>query len=54
MTLKTILLLKLKEITLNNTKMTEEDYELHKKDDRWFLAEEALELGICDKILTTF
>lgn len=48
------LLLKLKEITLNNTKMTEEDYELHKKDDRWFLAEEALELGICDKILTTF
>ena len=48
------LLLKLKDITLNNTKMSEEDYELHKKDDRWFLAEEALELGICDKILTEF
>lgn len=48
------ILLRLKEITLNNTKISEEDYELHKKDDRWFFADEALELGICDKILTTF
>ena len=48
------LLLKLKDITLSNTKMTEEDYEAHKKDDRWFLADEALELGICDEILTKF
>ena len=48
------LLLKLKTITLSNTTMTEEDYEAHKKDDRWFLADEALELGICDEILTKF
>lgn len=48
------LLLKLKDITLSNTNMTEEDYEAHKKDDRWFLADEALELGICDEILTKF
>jgi ATP-dependent Clp protease protease subunit len=48
------LLVKLKDITLGNTKMTEDDYEAHKKDDRWFLADEALELGICDKIITEF
>lgn len=48
------ILLRLKDITLNNTEITEEDYELHKKDDRWFFADEALELGICDEILATF
>lgn len=42
----------LKDITLKYTKMTEEYYKEHQRDDLWLTAEEALELGVCDKIST--
>jgi ATP-dependent Clp protease protease subunit len=42
----------LKAITLKYTKITEETYDQHVKDDWWLLAKEALELGICDEIAT--
>lgn len=48
------LLEKLKIITLQYTKISEEEYERHRLDDWWLCAEEAIELGICDKILTEF
>lgn len=42
----------LKKITIENTKITEADYEAHLKDD-WFMdAEEALKFGIIDEIIT--
>lgn len=41
----------LKEITLKQTNMTENDYEKHKKDDLWLTAEEALNLSVIDEIL---
>lgn len=41
---------KLKDITLKYTNITPEDYKEHIKDDWWFTAEEALNLGICDEI----
>lgn len=44
----------LKDIVLNNTKITEEEYEKMKKDDCWYLADEALEKGICDEIIEGF
>ena len=43
---------RLKEHTLECTKITEEEYERHVKDDWWFLAEEAIEYGVCDEIVT--
>lgn len=43
-------LARIKEITLKYTSMTDEYYEENKKDDVWFLADEALEHGVCDKI----
>lgn len=43
---------RLKEHTLKYTKIDEETYDSHVKDDWWLLAEEALELGICDEIAT--
>lgn len=43
---------KLKSIVLKYTKISDEEYEKHIKDDWWFTAEEAIEYGICDEILT--
>lgn len=42
----------LKNHVLKYTKLTEEDYEKILKDDYWLTAEEAVEKGIVDKILT--
>lgn len=42
----------LKTVVLDNTKITEEDYEKHINDDWWFTAGEALIYGICDEIAT--
>lgn len=44
----------LKDITLANTKITEEEYDEIKRDDIWYNAEEALEKGICDVITEEF
>lgn len=44
----------LKDITLQNTKIDEELYEEHKRDDWWIFSDEALKLGICDEIITEF
>lgn len=43
---------KLKEIVLTNTNITEEEYDTIKKDDIWYDAEEAIEKGIIDEIIT--
>lgn len=40
----------LKTITLKYTKISEEEYEKHIKDDWWITADEAIDLGICDEI----
>jgi ATP-dependent Clp protease protease subunit len=40
----------LKNIVLKYTKISEEEYERHIKDDWWFTASEALKYGICDEI----
>lgn len=45
---------KLKAITLRYTKITEEQYEENRRDDWWLTADEALELGVCDKICDSF
>lgn len=45
------ILKKLKQHTLENSKITDEQYEDHSKDDWWFTAEEALEYGIFDEII---
>lgn len=42
----------LKEVVLENTNISEEDYEKHINDDWWFTAKEALEYGICDELAT--
>lgn len=44
----------LKDLTLKYTKFTPELYESKKKDDVWLTSKEALELGVCDEILTEF
>lgn len=41
----------LKDIVIENTNITEQEYMGMKKDDVWYDAEEALEKGIIDKIL---
>ena len=41
----------LEEITIENTKITKEDYEKHRNDDWWIMALEAKEKGICDEII---
>ena len=46
------ILKRLRNITLDFTNITEEEYNEHQKDDWWFFAEEALEKGICDEIST--
>lgn len=43
---------KLKSIVLENTKITEQEYNNHKKDDWFFNAETALQYGIVDEIIT--
>lgn len=40
----------LKNVVLKHTKIDEDTYEKHIKDDWWFTTEEALEYGICDEI----
>lgn len=42
----------LKNVVLDHTKISEEKYNEIKKDDFWMMADEALELGVCDEILT--
>lgn len=41
----------LKQVVLNNSKVTEEEYNRHIKDDWWLTAEEAFEYGIVDEII---
>lgn len=45
---------KLKQLTLKYTKITEEQYNEHIKDDWWLFSEEAIDLGIADEIATEF
>jgi ATP-dependent Clp protease protease subunit len=45
---------RLKTITLKYTNISKEEYEKHQKDDWWFFAEDALEMGICDEISDSF
>ena len=45
---------KIKEITVNNTKITSDEYEEHKKDDWFFSPAEALHYGLVDEILEEF
>ena len=40
----------LKKVTLKYTKISEEDYEHHRKDDWWFFAEEGIQYGFVDEI----
>lgn len=42
----------LRKITLKYTRLTEEDYKKHKKDDLWMTAQEALKYGVIDEIST--
>lgn len=44
----------IKNVTIDNTNITEEQYKEHKKDDWWFTAKEAKEYGICDTISEEF
>ena len=39
-----------KQNILDHSNLTEEEYEKVKKDDWWFLAQDAYDLGMCDKI----
>ena len=41
----------IKDITLENTKFTEKFYNIHKKDDLWLTADEALKFGVIDEIV---
>lgn len=41
-----------RQLTTHHTRITEADYQLHKNDDWWLTAEEALEFGVIDKITT--
>ena len=43
---------KLRDLVLKNTHITEEEYATIKKDDIWYDAEEAIEKGIIDEIIT--
>jgi ATP-dependent Clp protease protease subunit len=44
----------LKDITISNTNITEEEYKDIKKDDIWYTSEEGIEKGFVDKILKEF
>ena len=41
-----------RQVVLNNSSISEEEYEKHIKDDWWLTAEEAVKYGIADEILT--
>jgi ATP-dependent protease ClpP protease subunit len=41
----------LKAHTLKYTKLTKEDYEKILKDDYWLTAEEAIEVGVADRLV---
>lgn len=41
----------LRKITLKQTRLTEDDYKKHRKDDLWMTAEEALKYGVIDEII---
>lgn len=43
----------MKELVVSKTKITEEEYRKHEKDDWWFLPKEALDMGIVDEIATS-
>lgn len=45
---------KLRQVVLDNSSISEEEYEKHIKDDWWLTAEEAVKYGIADEILTEF
>lgn len=42
----------LKQIVLDNTKITSSEYDSYKKDDLWLTADEALKFGVIDEIAT--
>lgn len=42
----------LRQVVLDNSSISEEEYEKHIKDDWWLTAEEAVKYGIADEILT--
>ena len=42
----------LRQVVLDNSSISEEEYEKHIKDDWWLTAQEAVEYGIADEILT--
>jgi ATP-dependent protease ClpP protease subunit len=42
----------MKELVLEKTNITEEEYSLKEKDDWWLMASEAVEKGIIDEIVT--
>ena len=44
----------LRQVVLDNSSISEEEYDKHIKDDWWLTAEEAVEYGIADEILTEF
>lgn len=44
----------IEKVVLEKTKISQESYDKHRKDDWWILANEALELGICDEIVDKF
>lgn len=45
---------KIKQIVVSKTKITEDEYKIHKKDDWFFSVEDALRYGIIDEIIETF
>lgn len=45
---------KMKDYIIKNTKVDEELYKEKSRDDFWFFADEAIELGFCDEIITEF
>ena len=44
----------IEKVVLERTNIAQENYDKHRKDDWWILADEALELGICDEIIKDF
>lgn len=45
---------KLKDVVLNHTKVSEEEYQKIKRDDVWYLAEDGLKKGFIDEIAEEF
>ena len=43
----------LKDIIINNSKISEELYDSHSKDDWWITAAQSIELGIADRFITS-